>query len=252
MKKINILGIILAISAFVGGCSCSKVSEKTYSNAVNVYKSSDAISFSRLETISKNGENTYTRKLTDAKYIFDASKNVAKMEYSHTVSIASTNGSSHTEEITKHYYDGEKNTVYTYYKSGSQTEESYKESNKSYSDKFNINTCVNYECLRMIVGSFAPVYELNEVDNFIIDGNKDSATINFSAICPSYEHCTSNSQLIDYTMTISSDGNIDTLEYEIINGEYTYLVKYTFYAYGSNNVKVLLPSYLENYKEKIS
>lgn len=252
MKKIKILGLILAVGALVCGCSCSKADEDTYANAVSTYKSTDAISFSRLETIAKEGEATYTRKLIDAKYAFDSNKKVSKMEYSNTVSIASNNGGTHTQEVTKYYYDNEKTTMYTYYKEGNQTEDSYKESDMLYEDKFNINTCMTSDCLRMIVGSFAPIFELNEVSNFSIEGEKEIARVSFSAICPSYENCASNSQLLNYEMTIGSDGNIETLEYEIVNGVNTHVIKYTFYDYGSNNVKVVLPNYLESYNEKIS
>lgn len=252
MKKFKMLALVMAIGALVCGCGCSKVDENTYTNAVNTYKNTDAISFTRLEMISKQGETTYTRKKTDAKYTMNASKTVVDMEYSHTVSTASNSGGSTTNEVTKYYYVNETSTLYTYTKTGTKNEQQYKESNIGYNDRFNINSCTDAECLRMIVGSFAPVFDLNEITNFAIVGEDGNAKVSFSAVCPSYENCESNSQLLDYNLTISSDGNIESMEYEIVNGDTTYTVKYTFYAYGSNNVKINFPSNLSSYIEKKS
>ena len=76
MKKTKFLSLIGVLAFIVGGCSCSRINEETYEKAVSIYKSSDALSFSRLEIISKKGETTYSRKKTDAKFIFDSKRNV--------------------------------------------------------------------------------------------------------------------------------------------------------------------------------
>ena len=250
MKKLKLMGLTMMVGALLTGCSCSKVDEDTYNNSVSFYKSTDAIAFSRIEVISKEGEDNHTRKKIDAKYTFDTNREVSSMEYSRSVTVTSNGGASTTSEIAKHYYNSQTNTVYSYSKLGNQQEERYKETNKSYNARFNVNACQDLDCSRMIVGNFAPIFELDEVSDFTIEDVDGKGEVSFKAICPSYESCTSTSQLLDYSLTIGEDGNIESMSYEIVNGDTTHTISYTFYAYGTINVKIEFPSNLESYIEK--
>jgi len=68
--------------------------------------------------------------------------------------------------------------------------------------------------------------------------------------CPNYEHCESSSQMIDYVVELDPNGNIASISYDIVNKDINYSIKYTFFGYGSNNVKVDFPANLESYIEK--
>lgn len=250
MKKGKILGFLAIVASLTCGCSCSKIDDTTYENAVNVYKNTDAISFSRIEIIQNEGETSYTRKKTDARYLFNANKQVTGMEHSLTYSDASPNGGSAITKTIKNYYSGERATLYTYSKIGESQLERSKESNVSYDSKFNVNVCDSLDCLNMIVGNFAPIFNLNEVSEFVINDVNGKGEVSFKAVCPSFESCSNSSQIINYNLTIGTDGNIETLSYDIVNGVTTYSIKYTFYGYGSNNVTIEFPSDLESYIEK--
>jgi hypothetical protein len=251
MKKIKLMGLTLVAGALLTGCSCSKVDENTYVNAVSAYNSSDAISFSRIEIITKEGEDSYTRKKIDAKYVFSSNKEVSKMQYSRIDTVNSNGGASSTSEIAETYYNSETNTIYNYFREGTQQVYRYKESNKAYNAKYNVNACNDLDCYRMIVGNFAPIFALDEVMNFVIKDNDGKGEATFKAVCPSFENCASSSQLIEYNLTIGENGNIESLSYEIVNGDSTHTINYTFYSYGSNNVEVDIPKDLSSYKEKI-
>lgn len=247
--KNKLLGFISLMALFVCGCSCSKINENTYSNAVNIFKNTDAISFSRIEIVQKEGESVYTRKRSDASYIFDIDGHVSKMSFEATYSQGGSGGASGSSQTLKYYYSDERRTFYTYSKQGESQLERYKESNVSYDDKININVCQDNACQLMIVGNFAPIYALNEVSDFNIEDENGIGKATFKAICPSFESCESASQVIDYTLTINNNGNIDSLNYEIVNGDTKYTITYSFNKYGSD-VKVTFPSDLESYNEK--
>jgi hypothetical protein len=78
----------------------------------------------------------------------------------------------------------------------------------------------------------------------------DKAEVKFYAVCPSYEKCAGSSEIIEYNYVIGNNGTIESIAYDIVNDDTTYSIRYTFYGYGSNNVKIELPSDLESYIEK--
>lgn len=252
MKKGKILWSFALVSTLVCGCSCSKVNEQTYENAVNTLKNTDAISFSRIEEIHVEGQSTYTKKRVDANYILDANKEVINMERLLNIyDVSTSEGSTTTKETYKYYYSRERQSLYTYSKIGEIQIERYKEKNTTYNKKFNINTCDNLDCMQMIVGNFVPAYKLNELENFNIEDNDGKGIATFTATCPSFESCASNSQVINYTVNIDLNGNIESLSYSIENGNTTHSIKYVFYGYGANNVSVVFPADLESsYLEK--
>ena len=69
MKKTKGFSVLIVLACLISGCSCSKVSEDTFADAVNVYKNTDAISYTRIEEIKVEGEDIYTRKQIKAKFI---------------------------------------------------------------------------------------------------------------------------------------------------------------------------------------
>lgn len=250
MKKGKLLSILALASCFIAGCGCSKIDETTYTNAVNTFKNTDAISFSRIEVISKAEETIYTKKSITAEYVFNANKEVMNMSYSIKYYDGSSNGGISEKQTKEYYYSEERATLYTYSKVGQSQIERYKESDVTYNSKFNINTCMTLECQNMIVGNFVPMFNLNEVSEFGISGDDKGGSATFKAMCPSYENCASNSQTISYTVTINDAGNIDTISYDIINGDTTHSIKYLINGLGSNNVSVDFPIDLESYIEK--
>ena len=247
MNKMKKIGVLTLLGMILGGCSCSKVNEDTYESAASVFSSTDGIAFSRIETIQTANEDIKTRKKVDAKYVFDSNKNVISMQYERTTSKLSeaSNTNIGSDVVTKYYYNGERKTLYTY----SDSVNKYKQKDVNYNDVFNINISEGDELL-MIVGSFAPIFKLNEVEGFTIEKEDDKAVVNFHAVCPSYENCTSGSEVIEYEYVIGSDGNIESLSYVITNGSTTNTINYVFHAYGSNNVNIEFPSDLESYIEK--
>ena len=207
MKKTKFLSLICVLAFIVGGCSCKKIDEETYENAVSIYKSSDALSFSRLEIISKKGETTYSRKKIDAKYIFDSKRNVTLMQYSRVEGEGSNTGGNSIKDTIKYYYSLDEGYFYVHSIIGESNLDRYKEEAVSYNSKFNVNVCddTDKDCLLLISNNLAPVFNLNEVSDFNVN---DDSTITFKAVCPNYEHCSSNSEIIDYTITLNDDGNI--------------------------------------------
>lgn len=250
MKKIKKFALLLASFALVSGCGCAKVDETTYTNAVNVFKSTDAISFSRIEVITTSDSEDYTKKRTDATYTFDSNKNVVDMAYSLTFYDGDSSGNSATSAVKKYYYSNESQTLYTYYKIGESQLDKYKKRNVTYDALFNVNICNDLDCYKMINGNFAPIFNLNAVSEFSIEDNNGEGIVRFKAICPSYESCDGNSQILDYNLTINKSGNIETLSYDIHKENTKYSITYTFHGYGSNNVEVIFPSDLGSYKEK--
>ena len=245
MNKVKKLGILSMLSMIIVGCSCSKVDEKTYESAVNVYETTDGIYFTRLETIIVDGKDTQTRKKIEAKYLFDINKNVMSMDYSRSIYERSSVGSDISSSTTKYYYDGFARTLYTQLNSVNR----YKQSGITYDEAFNINVS-QYDELLMIKGYFAPVFKLNEVSEFEIKEDDGIANVSFYAVCPSYEKCNSNSEILKYKYVIGRDGTIESISYDIVNGDTTYSIRYTLHAYGSNNVKIKFPEDLESYIEK--
>lgn len=245
MKKIKKFGILSLVALIVSACSCSKVDEKTYENAVSIYQETDAIYFSRLENIEVAGNDTQIKKRVDAKYLFNSNKEVVLMDYSRTEHQTTNLGTNIGSSTMKYYYSGELKTLYTSLDGVSR----YKYTGVKYNDVFNVNVS-QYDELLMIVGSFAPVFKLNEVAEFSITEADDKAEVSFYAVCPSYEKCNSSSEIIEYNYVIASDGTIESIAYDIVNMDTTYSIRYTFYSYGSNNVKIQLPADLETYIEK--
>ena len=244
MNKAKKLGVLALLSMLIVGCSCSKVDEKTYEAAVNTYETTDGIYFTRIETIIVEGQDTQTRKKIDAKYLFNSNKDVMGMEYTRAIYQRSSAGSDISSSTTKYYYNGDTRTLYTQLNSVNR----YKKTDVSYDDVFNINVS-QYDELLMIKGYFAPVFKLNEVSEFDISEEEGKANVSFYAVCPSYEKCNNNSEIIEYKYVISTDGTIESIAYDIVNGETTYSIRYNLYAYGSNNVKIKFPTDLENYIE---
>ena len=251
MRKMKLFAIVAAFCSLVCGCSCSKVSETTYENAVESMKNTDGIAFSRIEKAMGDGEEFYTHKRIDAVYIFDNNKYVNAMQYSRSDSTASTVGNSMTnDQKVEYYYSAEKSTMYHYLKIGNQKEERVKEAGITYNDVFNIDVCEDLDCSRMINGNIVPIFKLNEVVDFEIKDNKGLGEVSFKAVCPSFESCASSSQMIEYKIVLGKDGNIQTMSYEIENQNKKYYISYTFKGIGADNLSVEYPKDLENYIEK--
>jgi len=251
MKKFKLLGVLLFVATFICGCSCAKVDETTYENAVNAYKNTDGISFSRVETIVSNNEpNMYSRKKVDATFVFDSNREVSSMQYSFVKSEGSIANGVNISETKEYYYSQERETLYTYQQMSEIQLQRYKESGVTYNSKFNVNSCEDRDCMLLIVGNFAPIFNLNEVSEFRIEENDGGAIASFKTTCPNYEHCESSSQMIDYVVELDPNGNIASISYDIVNKDINYSIKYTFFGYGSNNVKVDFPANLESYIEK--
>lgn len=233
----------------ISGCGCNKISEENYQGAVSTFKNTDGLSFSRLEIIRKKGETTYERKKTDAKYVFDSGKNVKFMQYAKTEGEGNNSGGVSIKKTTKYYYNIDDSYFYVHSIVGESELNRYKEVASSYNEKFNVNVCddIDKDCLLLVSTNLAPVFNLNEVSDFSIN---DDGVATFNAICPSFEHCSGNSQVLEYVVTLDDDGNIGFIEYEIENGDLIYSIKYSFDGYGSNNVSVNFPSDLESYIKK--
>ena len=252
MKKIKFLSMIALASSLVAGCSCSKVDESTYESAVSAFKSTDAISFVRVETIITEGASTYDRKRVEASYIFDSNKKVDLMSYSlhETTEINSAGSGGGRSDIRNYYYDNSESTLYKYEKIGDSDAVGTRYTNTDYDSRFNSIKCDSNDCLFMVVGNLAPVYTLDEITEFNIQEDEDSAVVTYKGICPGYENCENNSQMIDYTIRINSDGNIESLSYNVVNGKTTHSIKYAFSAYTTNKVSITLPSEIKNYEEE--
>ena len=250
MKKWRLLSGIIALTSFIGGCSCSKVDDSTYISAVETYKNTDAIGFTRVEIIKVEGQTTYVRKKVEANYIFDSNKDVERMSYSLLVTENNSGGGSDVSLSSTYHYSKDSETLYNHYKIGKSQEERYKYTNTTYSDNFNANKCNDSNCNLMILTNLAPIYSFDEISEFRIEEKDGGAIAHYKGICPGYENCASNSQMLDYTMRINKDGNIESLSYEIVNGSTTNTITYGFSGYGSNEVVVILPAQLDSYIEK--
>ncbi len=246
MKKFKILSAFVVLGCLISGCGCNKANEETYSKAVSTYTNSDAISFSRLEIVSTKGQDTELRKMINAKFIFNSDNNVSKMQYSRSDKETGQIGSATQPKTTTYYYSSNDGHVYTYIKPDETQFERYKEAVASYEDKFNVNTCEDNDkdCALLTRTNIAPIFNLNEVSDFNITGD---GVATFKAVCPSFEHCSSNSEVLEYRVELNNDGNIGIVEYQIVNGDTTYSIKYVFDGYGSNNVKITFPEDLKNY-----
>lgn len=246
MKRIKFLCLLAIGILTVSGCSCSKINQETYEKAIKNYNTTDAMEFSRIEIISTAGESIYQRKKIEAKFIFDSNRNVSKMEYSLLVSEGNSGGAStEINQSVKYFYNND--TMYTYSKLGSSQLEKYKETGLSYEDKFNVNTCQDNDCMLLIEQNIVPVFALNSVTFFEIS---EEGKATFKASCPTFENCASSNELIEYTVVIDKDANIKTIAYEIVNGEITYSIKYSFNKFGSNNVNIQFSGELDSYIEK--
>ena len=248
MKKIKILSILSIFGVLISGCSCNKVSDETYANAVNIYETTDAIEFTRIETITTEGIDTYTRVKIEAKYTFNINKEVMEMEYSRNEADITSAGNNISDKTTKYYYDGNARVLYTHLPNVVGGEK-VKETNVTYEEKFNVNVSQGYELL-MIKGSFAPIFKLNEATDFVIDDQDGGAVVRLLAVCPNFENCKDSSEEIIYKYVIGKSGTIDSLSYEIENDGVVRKVNYKFHNYGSNNVKIITPNDLVGYKEK--
>ena len=252
MKTKKILAL-LVLPLLIGGCSCSKVNEKTYENAYSNIKSTDAIYFTRIEEIKENGETTYLRKRVDAKYYFTTTGQVDKMEYSLTYTDTTVNGLSDVRQVSKFYFDRSSHTYYTYKKVGSTQEYKYKENAFNYDDMINVTKCGDdKDCILMMVVNLVPAKGLNEVEDFTINDDDGEGIVSYKAVCPSFEACSDSSQVLDYKLTINKNGEFSTLSYVITNNDVETTVKYTFLGIGSNNVSIEFPSDIETYIEKNS
>lgn len=246
MKKIKLLSLLLAFPLILSGCGCNRISQETYTRAVDNFNNTDALEFSRIEVITKDGEKFYERKKIDSKIVFGPNKSVIKMYYSLLVTEGSTGGSStETNKYLQYHYVN--NYLYTYLKEGGNQLDEYKEKIGAYDNAFNINTCEDNDCMLLIDKNIAPVFKIDSLENFEI--SKDGVA-KFKSSCPSFENCDSNNELIDYVVTVDKDANIKTISYDIKKNDITYSIKYSFSAYGSNNVDIVFPGNLDTYVEK--
>ena len=86
MKKIKLMGLTLVVGALLTGCSCSKVDENTYVNAVSAYNSSDAISFTRIEKVEeKNNQSSYSTTTINGTFIFDTNRSGNVLDVKYTI-----------------------------------------------------------------------------------------------------------------------------------------------------------------------
>ena len=250
MNKSGFFAAFAMGALLVSGCSCSRIDENTYSSAVSTYKTTDAISFTRVEDVHQAGQVMYTRKKSDGQFVFDSNGKVETMQYFTSYSDVGTNGANTVRQINRYYYNGSNNTYYTYFRDGENQLLRYKEVVNSYEDRININTCDDSDCYLRISKNFAPVYNLNEISNFTIKNENGKGRATFKGICPGFENCASNDQMLDYEVVVGTNGNLELLTYTIVNGDVTYNITYNFAGFGSNNVNITLPAELDNYSDK--
>ncbi len=242
MKKTKGL-ISLAIVAILCGCSCGRVNETTYNNAINNFNSTDAISFTRIENVtSKADPSSYSRTIIDAKFIFDGNKNgdIVEAEYKISDYVLSTKVSSND-----YYYVDVTNTLYSKKQIPGVLEERIKEST-SYEDYFNIHNCSTTSCRVGIQTNLAPIFSIDDVHGFVIEKIDGEAVATFSAACPAFENCKGN-EMLDYKLIIGGDGNVLSLYYTIDGKNDTTTISYKFNNYGSNDVTISFPNDLDSY-----
>ena len=79
MKLKGILSLALAL--IVCGCSCGRVNETTYKNAITNFNTTDAIDFERIEKITVNDDpSSYTKTVVEGTFVFDTNRSGEIME----------------------------------------------------------------------------------------------------------------------------------------------------------------------------
>lgn len=239
LKGLLSLGLI----AIICGCSCGKVNETTYINAVSNFNSSDAMSFTRIEDVFENDSSTAkTRTRVDAAFIFDVNRSGEVMEVHYKIE---TYDSHVLSGVLDYYYSAITHTMYREKVVSGVSGEKIKE-NMEYEDHFNVHGCETTACRVAILSNLAPILEIEDVNGFVIEKEDDEAVATFSAACPVYEVCKGNDKL-DYTLRIGGDGNIKNLSYTISDLDTTTRISYSFTGFGANNVEIEFPSSLNGY-----
>ena len=240
--------IAFVIAMLITGCSCSKVDENTYNKAINDFNSSDAIAFTRIEKVTNKVDvSDYTKTTIEAKYIFSSNRRgeVEKMEY-----VINKSEKEFVSETIEYYYSNSDQTMYRRKLVRPNSETKLKQ-NLYFDNYFSVNNCSTTECLLAIPQNLAPIYEIENVNGFLIREERGEAIATFTAACPtSYETCNGKNTL-DYTVIIGGDGQISGLSYQI-EGETTITtVSYSFDGFGINNVQIVFQQALYSYEEGI-
>lgn len=243
MKLKGILS--LALVAIICGCSCGRVNETTYNNAVSNFNSSDAISFVRIsDEVDNNDSSSYKRNKINASFIFDTNRSGEVMEFYYKVEDSVMRDVNSTVE---YYYSSIANTLYRKKVVTGVSEENIKEP-LNYNSYFNVHNCSTVACRVAILTNIAPIFEIEDINEFIIEKVDDEAVVTYSAACPVFENCQGHEKL-DYTLIIGGDGNAKNLSYEIVGETTTTKVSYAFEKFGIKNVDIIFPTELENYKD---
>ena len=241
MKLKGILS--LALVAVICGCSCGRVNETTYKNAVINFNTTDAISFERIEkTTDKNDSSSYTKTVVEGMFIFDTNRNGEVVESKYVIKdyVVADNRST-----LEYYYSSISNTLYRKKIIAGLSEDRVKES-MEYEDYFNIHNCSTSSCRAAISTNIAPIINIEDVNGFVIEKEEDEAVATYTAACPTYENCQGNEK-IDYKLIIGGDGNIVGLYYTIPGPTTTTTISYHFKNFGSDKVIISFPTELESY-----
>ena len=241
MKLKGILSLALAL--IVCGCSCGRVNETTYKNAITNFNTTDAIDFERIEKIIANDDpSSYTKTVVEGTFVFDTNRSGEVMESRYLIKdyVAADNRST-----LEYYYSSISNTLYRKKIIAGLSEDRIKES-MEYDEYFNIHNCSTTACRIAMPTNIAPIIDIEDVNGFVIEKVEDEAIATYTAACPSYENCQGNEK-IDYELIICGDGNIVGLSYTIPGQTTTTTISYHFKNYGSDKVVISFPTELESY-----
>lgn len=245
MKKKGLISFVMAM--LICGCSCTKVNETTYNNAISNYNASDAISFTRIEKVENNEDSSdYTKTTVNADIVFDTNRTGEVKEMKYTIDYATRE---HVTSTITYYYSDIEQTLYRHKKVTGSTDTKTKQS-MNFQDYFNVHDCTTRECLVAIPTNIAPVLDIEDVNGFLIEEVDGEAIATYTALCPLYENCQGN-ETIDYKLIIGGNGDVAGLSYVITGETTTTTVSYSFNNFGSHNVKIAFPNELENYIEGI-
>lgn len=241
MKKKGILSFIMV--AILCGCSCSNVNETTYNNAVSNFNSSDAVSFTRIEKVEENDNpSSYSTTKISATFVFDNNRNGSVMDMKYTI-----DNSTGTTPITtyEYYYSGEASTLYRKKKIHNDSESKIKES-MAYEEYFNNNNCDDTACRVAMPENIAPIFSIEDVQNFQIVQEGEEAVATYTAACPYFESCKKGTQL-NYKLIIGGSGDIVGLYYTISGEKTTSTISYSFTKYGKDKIEIVFPNELKQY-----
>ena len=242
MKKKGILS--LALIAILCGCSCSNVNENTYNNAVSNFNSSDAISFTRIEKVEENNNpSSYSTTQVTGTFVFDTNRNGSVLDAKYVIEKSKGTTPISTHE---YYYNSDAATLYLKKNIHSDSVTTTREP-MAYDEYFNNSNCDDTACRIAMPTNIAPIYTIEDVQNFVITQEGEEAIATYNAACPYYENCKKGA-VINYRVIIGGSGDIVGLYYTIQGDTTTTTISYSFTKYGSNEISIIFPNELEHYK----